>query len=178
MHNVFKKYKTDKNGLPRWFGGLGVILAAGAFSLLLSSVGLAGPPVPLPPHPPLPPGPPLPHQVLPHPPIVAPPSSTGAAGCYPPSPGRPPYPGWVWMPGYYRGHRWVPGYWAKPKRYRAIEYDRRYDPGPPPPPGPRHLPGPPLPPGPHPPLPRPSSATEEVQIRNQKVLGAETGLFF
>lgn len=149
MHTVFKKYKTDKNGFSRWFSGLGVILAAGAFSLLLSSVGLAGPPVPLPPHPP----------GLPHPPIVAPPRHLpGPPAVIHHPPGRPPYPGWVWMPGYYRGHRWVPGYWAKPKRHRP-RYDRGpgYRSGPPPPPGPRHLPGPPLPPGPRhrpgPPLP-------------------------
>jgi hypothetical protein len=143
MDTVFKKCETDKNGLLKWFGSLGVLLAAGAFSLFFSSVGLAGPPVPLPPHPPLPPLPPPPHQVLPHPPIVAP--------LHHP-PGRPPYPGWVWVPGYYKGHRWVAGHWAQPKRHRPrYDHGPRYHPGPPHPPGPRHHPGPPLPPGPPPP---------------------------
>ena len=142
---------TNKNWFIRWLRIGGMVISVGSFFLLFSSMGIAGPPIPLPPlppglpHPPLPLGPPLPHRVLPHPPILVPP--------HPPGPG-----GSVWVPGYHRGHRWVPGYWSRPKRYRPRydpgprydhrpRYDRgpRYDHGPPPHPGPL--------PGPHPPGP-------------------------
>jgi hypothetical protein len=145
MQTLFKKYETNKNRRSRWFGRLGTLLAVGAFSLFFSTAGLAGPPVPLPPHPPLPPLPPPPHQVLPHPPIVAPPH-------LPPGPpdvihrrtGRPPHPGWVWVPGFYRGRHWVEGHWDKPRQYRPrYDHGPRYHPGPPPHPRNRPHPGPP-----------------------------------
>ena len=123
MHTIFKQQPTEKNGLLRWFSSMGGSFLTGTFLLLFSSVGLAAPPVPLPPHPPglghppLPPGPPLPHQVLPLPP--------GPPGVIHHPPGLPPHPGWVWMPGYHRGNRWVPGNWSKPKRHRPrYDHDR------------------------------------------------------
>lgn len=153
MCTVFNKYQTDKKGLSKWLGGLGRFFLTGAFFLLFSSVGLAGPPVPLPPHPPglphppLPPGPPP--LILPHPPLVVPHHRPGPPGVIYHSPGRPPHPGWVWVPGYHRGHQWVPGRWSKPKKYKP-----RYGHGPGYAPGPRYHPGPPPPPGPHPPYGR------------------------
>jgi hypothetical protein len=155
MGAVFKKYQINKNGLSKWIAGMGKFFLTGAFFLLFSSVGLAVPPVPLPPHPPLPPGPPPPHLVLPPPPILVPPLPPAPPGVIHYRPGHPPYPGWVWVPGYYRGHQWVPGHWSKPKKYRpGYDHGPRYAPGPPPPPGPRYHPGPPPPPGPHPPYGR------------------------
>ncbi|MBI4765282.1 MAG: hypothetical protein HY787_11830 [Deltaproteobacteria bacterium] len=135
MNTVFKKYKIEKNRLSRWFSGLEVLLLAGTFCLLLNNVALAAPP--LPPHPPLPPLPPPPHKVLPHPPLPVPPHPPGVVIHHPP--GLPPHPGWVWVPGHYKGQRWIPGHWARPKRYSR--YGRRYAPGPPPLPGPPPSPG-------------------------------------
>jgi hypothetical protein len=118
MQTVFKKYQTYKSRLARGLVGMGLFFITGAISLLLTSGGLAAPPVPLPPHPPglrhppLPPGPP--------PPLLPPPP-----GVIQHPPGPPPHPGWVWVPGYHKGHRWVPGYWSGPRRHRP-----RYDRGP------------------------------------------------
>ena len=117
MKNYLVKQQKYSTRRLRWFKGAGTLLLIGAFSVLFTNVGLAGPPLPpLPPPPPvLLPPPPLPP---PHPVII------------PGPPGPPPHPGWYWVPGRHRGHRWVGGYWARPDRYHR--YHRRYyHPGPP-----------------------------------------------
>jgi hypothetical protein len=109
--------------------GLGISI--GTLFLIFSTIGLAAPPVPLPPHPPgfpppLPPGPPAPHHVVPPPPLPGPLHPPAPPVILHRPPGLPPYPGAVWVPGYHRGNKWVPGYWSRPNRHR-----HRHNPGPP-----------------------------------------------
>ncbi len=113
-----------KNCLGKWLRVAGMGISIGSFFLLFSGTGIAAPPIPLPPHPPGLPRPPLPVP----PPVLVPPLPPGPPVVVRHPPGLPPHPGWIWVPGYHRGHRWVPGYWSRPKRHRP-----RYDhPGPPP----------------------------------------------
>jgi len=53
------------------------------------------------------------------PPVVVAPGPYGYDGYY----GQAPYPGYVWQPGYYIGHRWVAGGWVP----RARSVERRWD---------------------------------------------------
>jgi hypothetical protein len=146
IHNL----QTQKNWFVKWMRILGIAISIGTFFLLFSNMGIAAPPVPLPPHPPGLPRPPLPPVP---PPVIVPPLPPGPPVIVHHPPGPPPHPGWVWVPDYYRGHRRVPGYWSRPKRYgprydRGPRYDhgRRYDRVH------RRDPGPPPHPGPHPPV--------------------------
>ena len=104
IHNL----PIGKNCFGRWLRIAGMVVSIGAFFLLFSGVGTAGPPVPLPPHPPGLPHPPLPPGP---PPVLVPPHPPGPPVVI--APGHPPYPGAVWVPGYHRGHRWVPGHWSR-----------------------------------------------------------------
>jgi hypothetical protein len=126
MKPVFKNRK--KALWAGWFRTMGILLSIAAFSFLFAGAGIAGPPLPLPPHPPLPPV---------HPPVLVPPLPPGPPVVI--APGPPPYPGWVWVPGYSRGHHRYAGHWARPRGHRP-RYDRRprYDHGPRHPPDPRY----------------------------------------
>jgi hypothetical protein len=54
-------------------------------------------------------------------PVVVAPNPYGYDGHY----GQAPYPGYVWQPGYYIGHRWVAGRWVPRARYIERRSDRR-----------------------------------------------------
>jgi hypothetical protein len=55
------------------------------------------------------------------PPVVVAPGPYRYDGYYGPAP----YPGYVWQPGYYIGHRWVAGAWVPRGRYVERRWDRR-----------------------------------------------------